>query len=267
MDIEIRGVSKVFSDPKRGTVCALEDIDLHIYPGEIFALVGPSGCGKSTLLNLVAGFDTPSSGMVLVGGQRVEGPTPDRGVVFQEHGLFPWLTVLQNVRFGPMVRGNRPQLERSREIIRLVGLAGFEHHYPRELSGGMRQRVALARVLVNEPKVLLMDEPFGALDSQTRLAMQELLLELWERVRVTILFITHDVDEAIFLADRIAVLSARPGRLKAEFRVGLPRPRDYRHLTSASFAQLKAAILEELRTESTRALNGASGREVVGVTP
>lgn len=249
--LELRGVSKRFETVGGVSgVQALQDIHLAVAPGEIYALVGPSGCGKTTLLNIVAGFERPSAGEVRVDGVPVQGPGPERGVVFQEHALFPWLSALDNVRFGPAVRGRRDLLERCGEFLALVGLQGFERHYPAQLSGGMRQRVALARVLANAPAVLLMDEPFGALDAQTRAQMHQLLLDIWERLSPTILFVTHDVDEAIYLADRVGVMSARPGRLVAELAVGLPRPRTPDALLGPSFLELKARLLALLRSTS-----------------
>ncbi|GAA4532211.1 ABC transporter ATP-binding protein [Chelativorans composti] len=245
--VVLRNVSKQFHRKTSGPLTALSDVNLEIAPGEIYALVGPSGCGKSTILNLVAGFDHPTGGSVTVDGQPVSRPGPDRGVVFQEHGLFPWLTAMDNVRFGLDVRKIPDSAEKAQYFLRAVGLAGFEKHYPRELSGGMRQRVALARVLANGPSVILMDEPFGALDAQTRLSMQELLLDVWTEFRPTILFITHDVDEAIFVADRIGVMTTRPGRIMTELRSALPRPRTYHDLASAEFGRLKEQILMSIR--------------------
>jgi NitT/TauT family transport system ATP-binding protein/sulfonate transport system ATP-binding protein len=258
-NIALSDVGKIFSVLARGDVEALSKIEINIPAGQIYALVGPSGCGKSTILNLVAGFDKVTSGSVSVGGRAVQKPGPDRGVVFQEHGLFPWLTAIDNVQFGLQVRGIKNSDVIARDHLKLVGLGGFEKHYPRELSGGMRQRVALARVLANEPGVLLMDEPFGALDAQTRFLMQELLLEVWTASKPTVLLITHDVDEAIFVADRVGVMTARPGRIKAEFDVPLSRPRSYKDLVTGSFVSLKQEILEILRAEII-----AAGKAVAG---
>ena len=194
-------------------VKALEEINLQVTPGELVALLGPSGCGKSTLLNLIAGFEQPSQGQLLVNGQAVNAPGPDRGVVFQEAALFPWLTVWENVIFGPKVQGmaSSEYQDRAHEMIKIVGLSDFKNHLPVQLSGGMRQRVGIARILTLGSRVLLMDEPFGALDAQTRLTMQELLLTVWQKLRPTIIFVTHDIDEAIFLASSIYVMSARSG--------------------------------------------------------
>ena len=234
---------------------ALEEIDLTVAEREFVAILGPSGCGKSTLLNMVAGFDLPTRGSVKVAGEEILAPAPTRGVVFQEPALFPWLTVMDNVVFGPKTRGQSAADYRARaaQIIEAVGLSGFEASYPAELSGGMRQRVGIARVLIMEPKVLLMDEPFGSLDAQTRTLMQELLLALWERHHQTVLFITHDIEEAVLLADRVCVMTARPGRIKKSIDVGMPRPRSIELTTSPEFNALRREVLELIREESMRA--------------
>jgi NitT/TauT family transport system ATP-binding protein len=239
---------------------ALDDITFGIQSQEIVCVLGPSGCGKSTVLNIVAGFDRPSTGAIYLDGRPIAGPGPDRVVVFQSPALFPWLTVAENVVFALRFRpGDRAdQHRRVDEYVRAVGLQGFEGHYPYQLSGGMRQRVALARALIGAPAILLLDEPFGALDAQTRLAMQELLLSIWERYRPTILFITHDVEEAIFLADRILVMTPRPGRIRAEFDVPIGRPRGYRVLTSPAFVTLKERILALVHTSETDGREAAS---------
>jgi len=251
--VELRGVSKVFVARDRRVV-ALQDIDLSIANNEFAAILGPSGCGKSTLLNMVAGFDRPSGGQVRVNGAPVEAPDPSRGVVFQEAALFPWYTVWDNVSFGPRTMGvpaaqYRPKVE---AYLDQVGLRGFERHYPAELSGGMKQRVGIARVLVMGPEVLLMDEPFGSLDAQTRLVMQELLLSVWERHHQTVLFI-HDIEEALLIADSVAVMTARPGRIKKRLVVNLPRPRSVDVTTSPVFNELKREVLALIREESLRA--------------
>lgn len=245
--LDVVGVSKWFHGPDRtGPLEALHSVSLVLEAGEIVSVVGPSGCGKTTLLNIIAGFEEPSTGHVSVANHLVQGPGPDRGVVFQEHALFPWMSAQDNVAFGPRVRG-RPDLARQApHYLELVGLAGFEHHYPAQLSGGMRQRVAIARVLANEPEVLLMDEPFGALDAQTRAQMHHLVLRIWEELKPTILFVTHDVDEAIFLADRVVVLSGRPGRVVADLPVGLPRPRTDDSFLEPGFLALKRQVRELL---------------------
>ena len=248
--IELDNVSKAYGHD----VVALHDISMSVNANEILCLLGPSGCGKSTVLNLIAGFEFPTTGEVSLDGTVVHKPGPDRGVVFQEHALFPWLTVLENIAFGRRLRNGgedeKHYLELVHKYIAWMGLQGFEHRYPKELSGGMRQRAALARVLVNEPKVLLMDEPFAALDAQTRVSMQMLLLNVWERLRTTILFITHDIDEALFLGDRILVMTARPGRIKETIPVPLERPRSIDVVLSVPFTQTKARILKLLREES-----------------
>jgi NitT/TauT family transport system ATP-binding protein len=225
----------------------LDNVSLAITEGERYSLLGPSGCGKTTLLNIIAGFERPSRGEVYVGGRLVESPGPDRAVVFQEHALFPWLTALENVRFGPRVRRQFHALEKCKELLGMVGLGGFESYYPSKLSGGMRQRVALARALANEPAILLMDEPFGALDAQTRSQMHELVLHLWRQFCFTVLFVTHDVDEAILLADRVGVMSPRPGHIVREVRVDLPEPRTIESLVSERFLELKRLVLSLLR--------------------
>ena len=207
------------------------------------------------MLRIVAGLDFPTTGQVVLDGQPVEGPGADRGMVFQSYTLFPWLTIEQNIRFGLRERGMglAEQKDRSDYFISKVGLRGFEQHFPKQLSGGMQQRTAIARALANDPKILLMDEPFGALDNQTRVLMQELLLGIWEAERKTVMFVTHDIDEAIFMANRVAVFSARPGRIKTELAVDLPHPRHYTIKTSPEFMDLKARLTEEIRAESLAA--------------
>ena len=252
--IEIRGVHKEFVKGER-RVLALQDIDLTVAQHEFVAILGPSGCGKSTLLNMVAGFDRPTRGSVKVEAEEIVDPSPRRCVVFQEPALFPWLTVMDNVVFGPKNR-RQPAAEyrpRAAQIIEQVGLRGFEASYPAELSGGMRQRVGIARVLIMEPKVLLMDEPFGSLDAQTRTLTQELLLALWERHHQTVLFITHDIEEALLLADRVCVMTARPGRIKKSIAVPMPRPRSIELTLSPEFNALRREVLDLIREESVRA--------------
>jgi len=241
--LAIERVSRMFPGTK-----ALEETNLQVQDNDLICILGPSGCGKSTLLRIVAGLDTPTTGRVLLDGQPVERPGPDRGMVFQSYTLFPWLTVRENVLFGRRATG-----EKADFLIRQVGLRGFENHYPRMLSGGMQQRTALARALANDPKILLLDEPFGALDNQTRALMQELLLGIWEADRKTVLFVTHDIDEAIFMANRVAVMSARPGRIKSDLRIELPHPRHYTMKTSREFSDYKAALTEEIREEAMKA--------------
>jgi NitT/TauT family transport system ATP-binding protein len=255
--IEITDLGVAFGRNGR-TVEALRRFTLMTTPGEFVALLGPSGCGKSTLLNAVAGFVRPTTGRVTVDGVPVTGPGADRGVVFQQHSLFPWKTVLGNVEFGLRMRGvgKSERMSQALAHLNLVGLTGFEDAYPGELSGGMQQRVGIARVLVNRPRVMLMDEPFGALDAQTRLTMQELLLGVWREVRTTVLFVTHDIDEALFLSDRVAVISARPGELRDLLEVKLARPRPASIIATAEFMALKARVLAQVREESVRALRG-----------
>jgi NitT/TauT family transport system ATP-binding protein len=226
--IEIDAVSKTFETKQGKGHLALTDISLSVADGEFVSILGPSGCGKSTLLYIVGGFVAPSTGSARVNGNPVTGPGPDRGPVFQEFALFPWKTVLGNVRYGLDQRGvPRAEAEqRARELIALVHLGGYEDFYPKELSGGMKQRVALARTLAYRPSILLMDEPFGALDAHTRTRLQNDLLDIWERDRKTVLFVTHGVDEAVFLSDRVAVMTRSPGRIKEIVRIDLPRPRD-----------------------------------------
>ena len=228
---------------------AVQDITFSVASGEFVCVLGPSGCGKSTLLGALAGHIPVSAGRLEVDGSPVLGPHPDRGIVFQHHTLFPWKSARDNVAFGPKMRGV-PRGERNRqadEILQLVGLDDFADRYPKQLSGGMQQRVEIARVLVNHPRLLLMDEPFGALDALTRMMMQELLLDIWARVRTTIVFVTHDIDEALFLADRVLVMSPRPGRLIEEIVVPFERPRDGSIVAEPEFARLKRHCLELLR--------------------
>jgi ABC-type nitrate/sulfonate/bicarbonate transport system ATPase subunit len=253
--IVVSDVSKVFEAGTRngGGVLALDKVSLEIADQEIVCLVGPSGCGKSTLVNMVAGFDTPSTGEVLVGGAQVKNAGPDRIVVFQTPALFPWMTVLDNIAFGPRKRGvpARQCRDDALRFMHAMGLDEFGHHYPYQLSGGMRQRVQIAGALVNRPDVLLMDEPFVALDFQTRLAMQELLLQIWDEFHPTILFITHDVEEAIFLADRLYVMTKRPGRVKEQIPVPFPKPRTFDVVTNRTFVTIKEHVLYLIREELT----------------
>jgi NitT/TauT family transport system ATP-binding protein len=243
------GISFLASDR---VVEAVRDISVEFSPGSFTTLLGPSGCGKSSLLGAIAGFVSLTQGQILVDQRPVHRPDGSRGVVFQHHNLFPWKTVRGNVEFGLKMRGIR-KTERQRlvdEILDRVKLSTFQHSYPGHLSGGMQQRVNLARVLVNRPAVMMLDEPFAALDAQTRLQMQEMLLELWNGLKMTIVFVTHDVDEAILLSDRVLVMSRRPGRIRADFEVPLARPRTADQLTSTEFNRLKKYCLELLREES-----------------
>lgn len=234
---------------------AVKSAQLEIKPGEFVCLLGPSGCGKSTLLNAIAGFVTPTRGELTIDGVSVTKPGPDRGMVFQQHSLFPWKTVCENVAFGPLMAGMGSTAATSvaRTFLSLVGLAAFENAYPSTLSGGMQQRVGIARALANYPSVLLMDEPFGALDAQTRIMMQENLLDIWREFKNTVVFVTHDIDEAVFLSDRIVVMSASPGQIIADINVNLPRPRDQSLLTEADFNALKRQCLNLIRQETLNA--------------
>lgn len=256
--IEIQRATLAFG-AGREAVTALEDLTISLRPGEFLSILGPSGCGKSSLISAIAGFQGLQAGVLRVDGDEVAGPGSDRGVVFQQPTLFPWKTVRQNVEFGLKFR-RLPRGERDRavdDILHKVGLSEFGRHFPAQLSGGMQQRVGLARVLVNRPRVMLMDEPFSALDAQTRLMMQELLLEVWGEFKMTILFVTHDIDEAVYLGSRVAVLTRRPGRLKALFDVELPRPRTVDVLVSPEFMKLKRSCLALVREETL----GSLGRD------
>jgi ABC-type nitrate/sulfonate/bicarbonate transport system ATPase subunit len=248
--LQVRGVSRRFVS-QHGDTLALQATDLDVAENDFITILGPSGCGKSTLLRIVAGLDRPTTGEVLLDGRRIEGPGADRGMVFQSYTLFPWLTVRENVCFGLRERGlpKPQQQEIAQGFIEKVGLRGFEHHYPKQLSGGMQQRTALARALANKPRMLLMDEPFGALDHQTRELMQELLLGIWEAERKTVIFVTHDIDEAVFMGSRVVVMSARPGRIKLDRAVELPHPRHWSVKTTPAFAELKAELMEQVRVE------------------
>ena len=244
--LSVRGVERRFD-----RTLALQATDLEVAENDFITILGPSGCGKSTLLRIVAGLDHPTAGEVMLDGRRIDGPGADRGMVFQSYTLFPWLSVLDNVCFGLAERGlpRAQQLEQARGFLAKVGLKGFENHYPKQLSGGMQQRTAIARALANDPRMLLMDEPFGALDHQTRELMQELLLGIWEGQKKTVLFVTHDIDEAVFMGSRVVVMSARPGRIKLDRRVELAHPRHYSVKTTPAFAELKAELTEQVRVE------------------
>jgi ABC-type nitrate/sulfonate/bicarbonate transport system ATPase subunit len=244
--LTVRGVERRF-----GATLALQATDMTVMENDFVTILGPSGCGKSTLLRIVAGLDVPTAGNVTLAGQRINGPGADRGMVFQSYTLFPWLSVLDNVCFGLRERGwpRARQLEVADSFLHKVGLRGFENHFPKQLSGGMQQRVAIARALANGPRMLLMDEPFGALDHQTRELMQELLLGIWEAEKKTVLFVTHDIDEAVFMGSRVVVMSARPGRIKLDRAVPLPHPRHYSVKTTPDFIALKAELTEQVRVE------------------
>jgi NitT/TauT family transport system ATP-binding protein len=249
--IQARDVSLTFRPKNREAVAALRNLSLDVAKGEFVSIVGPSGCGKSTFLNILLGLIAPDTGVMELNGRRIAGPGQDRAMVFQEFGLLPWRTVVGNVELGLELKGVAAALrrQRARELIEMAGLAGFESHYPHELSGGMKQRVGLARALATDPEVLLMDEPFAALDAQTRDSMQTELLEVWEKTRKTVLFVTHSIEEAAYLSDRVVVMSARPGRIKQTLDVQLPRPRDYEMRLTSEFNDLKSRIWEILKEE------------------
>jgi ABC-type nitrate/sulfonate/bicarbonate transport system ATPase subunit len=252
----IYNVSRIFPAVRGGTPTrALEPTNLSVADNDFVTILGPSGCGKSTLLRMVAGLDTPTTGRILLDGKAITGPGADRGMVFQSYTLFPWLTVSENISFGLRERGvsTRERNDIAKQWLEKVGLTSFANHFPKQLSGGMQQRTAIARALANDPKILLLDEPFGALDNQTRALMQELLLGIWERERKTVIFVTHDIEEAVFLASRTVVMSARPGRIKADIAVDLPHPRHYTIKTSPAFSDLKARLTEEIRVEAVLA--------------
>jgi NitT/TauT family transport system ATP-binding protein len=245
-------------DTLEGSVDAVRDASIHVNPGEFVSIIGPSGCGKSTLLNAVAGFLKPTRGGVAVDGEPVAGPSADRGMVFQQYSLFPWKTVRENVEFGLKMKGmERSKRETSaRTLLGLAGLLGFENQYPDNLSGGMKQRVGIIRALATGPKVLLLDEPFGALDAQTRLIMQQILTNMWQRLKTSVLFVTHDIDEAIFLSDRVYCMTARPGTIKAEVAIPLERPRHQSMMMSSEFLALRRGLMSLIREESLKAIGG-----------
>jgi len=253
--MSINGLSREFRSAGAAPTVALSDVSFEVRQREFISVIGPSGCGKSTLIRILAGLDYPTGGEARLDGRAIRGPGADRGMVFQSYTLFPWLSVVGNVMFGLKMKGvtRRQAKHVALDWLERVGLRDFADAYPSQLSGGMKQRVAIARALANEPRILLMDEPFGALDNQTRSLMQELLLSIWESDRKTVLFVTHDIDEAIFMANRVAVFSARPGRIKSEIAVDLPHPRHYTVKTTSEFMELKARLTEEIRAESMAA--------------
>ena len=236
-------------------VYALRDISTTINPGEFVCLLGPSGCGKSSLLNGIAGFVNPSNGQFYLDNKKIMGPSPEMGMVFQQYSLYPWKTVKENIAFGPSInnRGDESPEKIAMNFLEMIGLSKYATHYPNELSGGMQQRVGIARALANYPDVLLMDEPFGALDSQTRIIMQENLLKLWREFKITVVFVTHDIDEAVFLADRILLMSTLPGKIKKDLKVDLPRPRDKETTDSSRFIELRQICHSLIREESLKA--------------
>lgn len=254
--VSIDGVSKIFGSGDEA-IEAIRRIDLSVQENEFVSIVGTSGCGKSTLLNMIGGLDEPTGGEILIDGEPVEGPGRNRGFVFQSYSLFEWMTVRANIRFAleksALAAAEKDEL--VSHFIQAVGLTGFENTYPKQLSGGMKQRVAIARSLVYKPSILLMDEPFGALDAQTRGMMQELLLKVWEDHKVTVLFVTHDVDEAIFLADRVVVLGSRPGLVKREIQIELERPRNFEIVTDSQFSEYKREILTDIREETLKVMH------------
>jgi len=251
----VRSVGVVYG-ANGSSVVAVNDVNLDVKPGEFVSLIGPSGCGKSTILNIVAGFAQPTSGEATVDGKKITKPSSERGVVFQQYSLFPWLSVRKNVEFGLKMAGVDPHKRSvtARTLLDLAGLASFENHYPDQLSGGMKQRIGIVRALAASPQVLLMDEPFGALDTQTRVVMQEILTNIWQQFRISVLFITHDIEESIFLSDRIYVMTARPGRIKAEIKVPLPRPRSAEMTDAPEFTSLVHELKGLIREESLAAM-------------
>jgi NitT/TauT family transport system ATP-binding protein len=251
--IEARNIALVFKSKDRAPVTALSNFNIEVGKGEFVSIVGPSGCGKSTFLNMLLGLIKPGAGEMRINGTPITGPGQERAMVFQEFGLLPWRTVQANVELGLELKGipAAQRAARGNELIKLVGLNGFERHYPHELSGGMKQRVGLARALATEPEVLLMDEPFAALDAQTRDLMQMELLQIWERTNKTVLFVTHSIEEAAYLSDRVIVMTARPGRTKNVLKIDLPRPRDYEMRLTPEFNEIKLRIWEVLKEELT----------------
>jgi NitT/TauT family transport system ATP-binding protein len=253
-EIELRNLSMSFGQGANQVV-AVNGVNLTVAPGEFVSIIGPSGCGKSTLLNVVAGFTPPTEGQALLDGVPITGPGPERGV-FQQYSLFPWMSVRKNVEFGlkmQSVAANKRETT-ARTLLGLAGLLAFENHYPDQLSGGMKQRVGIVRALATSPQVMLMDEPFGALDAQTRVVMQQILTNMWQKFRLSVLFITHDIEEAIFLSDRVFVMTARPGRIKAELLIPLPRPRTAEMMSSVEFIQILHKLRNLIREESLAAM-------------
>lgn len=254
--LELNALTKYYPPNQKGAepLLAVSRLDLTIPQGQFVCVVGPSGCGKTTLLNMIGGFEKPTQGEMLLKGNPVTKPGPDRAVVFQQASLLPWMSVEENVAFGLILRDGRKEYDRDRvrEMIDIMGLVGFEKHFPYQLSGGMQQRVAIARALITEPSMLLMDEPFGALDAQTRSDMQEFLLDIWFKLHPTVLFITHDVEESILLSDRVLVMTPRPGKVAADIPIKLPRPRKWDTILSPEFTQHKKEILQILHPAEHR---------------
>lgn len=255
--VEVRDLRLRFGSRRR-QVLAVDGVSLDVRPGEFVSLIGPSGCGKSTLLNAVAGLVEATEGSVSLDGVPIDGPGPERGVVFQQYSLFPWMSVRRNVEFGLKMQGHGASTREAaaRTLLGLAGLLAFENHYPEQLSGGMKQRVGIVRALAASPKVLLMDEPFGALDSQTRRVMQQILTNMWQKFRLSVLFVTHDIEEAAFLSDRVYVMTARPGRIKAVVDVNLPRPRSSADMMSEGFLDLLRTLRGHIQDESLAAMQG-----------
>ncbi len=253
--LELQDVSKSFRS-KIGMVQALSPTNMKVEKGKFITILGPSGCGKSTLIRMIAGLESTTTGKILVNGEEITLAGADRGMVFQNYSLFPWLTVEDNIAFGLNIKGiSKSECnEKVNEYLKLIGLEKFRKHYPAQLSGGMKQRVAIARALINDPQILLMDEPFGALDAQTRIIMQEVLQDIWEKTKKTVLFITHDVDEAIFLGDEVIVMTAAPGKIKHIEKVIYPRPRKFELKVNSNFMRQSALLLEMIREESFIAL-------------
>ncbi|WP_342306408.1 ABC transporter ATP-binding protein [Methanolobus sp. ZRKC5] len=249
--VKVNNVFRRFTKDEDTSTLALENVNLEVNDKDFVCFIGPSGCGKTTFLRIISGLDKPDEGEVYLDGKKIESPGPDRGMVFQEYSLFPWKSVIDNIIFGPQMSGikKKDALKDAEKYLELVGLQQFRDSYPYELSGGMKQRVAIARALANEPSVLLMDEPFGALDAQTRNILQQELLDIWQKKHITVLFVTHSVDEAVFLADKIVLMSARPGKIKEIINVDLPRPRDR---TSLEANVLRDRILKSLLKEQTK---------------
>lgn len=260
--IEAKDVNLTFTPPNRAPVTALQNFSVDVKEGEFVSIVGPSGCGKSTFLNVLIGLIPPDSGEMAINGKKIEGPGHDRAMVFQEFGLLPWRTVMNNIELGLELQGvaAKERRETCQKFIDMVGLSGFESHYPHELSGGMKQRVGIARALASDPEVLLMDEPFAALDAQTRDIMQAELLRIWHEAKKTVLFVTHQIEEAVYLSDRVVVMTKRPGRMKKVIDIPLARPRDYEMRVTQEFNELKLAIWNELKDE----LSAGGDEESIG---
>lgn len=258
--VTVESLDLRFGKPGLSQVVALDGLSMVIPDKQFAVIVGPSGCGKSSLLDVIAGLRDPSGGVCRIDGKVINGPGKERGMVFQNYSLFPWLTVLRNVEFGLSLQGKsqKETTERARYYVNAVGLSSFENAYPNQLSGGMKQRVAIARSLANDPQVILMDEPFGALDSQTRVVMQQLLLGIWEKEHKTVLFVTHDIDEALYLGEKVYVMSSRPGRIIDTIPVGFAHPRSYELSTSPEFIELKRRIQHSLHAEVHKALSSVA---------